>query len=55
MRHRLREKETRLRSEYSRRVSRMEEDIAQQLQSEIEIKLRGESEELERSRSEDSR
>ena len=47
MRLRLREKESRLRAEYSRRVSRMEEDIAQQLQAEIEIKLKAESEELE--------
>lgn len=47
LRQRLRQREARLKVEFDRRSLRLEEDVAQQLQTEIEIKLRDETKLLE--------
>ena len=53
MRQRLKQREARLKVEFERRSLRLEEDIAQQLQSDIEGQLRKETDELEERMRED--
>ena len=53
LQQRLKDRETRLRAEYERRALRMEEDVAKDIQSELEQRLVSETHRLENRMQED--